>query len=400
MKANSDVDSAQQLLSGGSVSLTFIVRGFRSSGAPQAKMDAGTAAVLQKYLNLEQPDDVICCTYVFVEGTLEKPRAKARTLDFEPKSVEDCPEWTFCALASYQWPDGGPQSEAYLVPVALFRDPFLKGRNKLVLCEVLQHDRQPMRTNTRRSCSQAMKEAADQEPWFGIEQEYVITDKDGHPLDWPRRANQVIKPLGPYCFGVGADAAAGRYVSDAHYKACAYAGIKIAGTNAEGALAQWEYQVGPLEGVSAADHLWMSRYILHRVAEDFGLLVSLDPMPYPPGDWIGSAAHTNFSTKAMREEGGVEAIRTAIKKLEENDAAHLSKYDPSKTKRNNLRITSGMMTTPRPNFSSDSCSKEVSVRIPLKVAESGKGYFEDRRPGANADPYTVCEAIVRTVCLN
>ncbi|XP_075738209.1 uncharacterized protein LOC119179496 isoform X2 [Rhipicephalus microplus] len=158
-------------------------------------MAVDRAAVLQRYLDLDQPDDAVFCTYVFVDGTLERTRCKTRTLDFEPKSAEECPEWTFCALASYQWPDAGPKSEAYLSPVALFRDPFLKGRNKLVLCEVLQHDRSPMKTNTRRSCLNAMNKAKDQQPWFGIEQEYVVTEKDGHPVDWPRDAKHTIKAL-------------------------------------------------------------------------------------------------------------------------------------------------------------------------------------------------------------
>ncbi|KAL1433000.1 hypothetical protein MTO96_001984 [Rhipicephalus appendiculatus] len=297
-------------------------------------MAVDRAAVLQRYLDLDQPDDAVFCTYVFVDGRLEKTRCKTRTLEFEPKSAEECPEWTFCALASYQWPDAGPKSEAYLSPVALFRDPFLKGRNKLVLCEVLQADRSPNKTNTRRSCLNAMNKAKDQQPWFGIEQEYVVTEKDGHPVDWPRDVKHTIKPLGPYCYGVGADATSGRYISDAHYKACTYAGVKMAGTNCEGILSQWEYQVGPLEGVDAADHLWMSRYILDRVAEDFGVLVTLDPMPYPPGDWLGSAMHTNFSTKAMRSDGGISAIRTAIEKLKSNADADLAKYDTARIKRN------------------------------------------------------------------
>jgi glutamine synthetase len=56
---------------------------------------------------------------------------------------------------------------------------------------------------------------------------------------------------------------------------------------------QWEYQVGPCEGIEMGDHLWMSRFILHRVAEDFGICITFDPKPIP-GDWNGSGAHTNF----------------------------------------------------------------------------------------------------------
>ncbi|CAN7942742.1 unnamed protein product, partial [Ixodes pacificus] len=106
-------------------------------------MASAKPEILRKYLDLEQPDDVTFVTYVFVDGTLENVRAKTRTLDFEPKTAKDCPEWTYCALGTYQWADAGAKSEMFLVPVALFRDPFLKGRNKLVLCETLLHDRRP-----------------------------------------------------------------------------------------------------------------------------------------------------------------------------------------------------------------------------------------------------------------
>jgi hypothetical protein len=42
---------------------------------------------------------------------------------------------------------------------------------------------------------------------------------------------------------------------------------------------QWEYQVGPCVGILGGDHVWMSRYILDRVCEDFGVMASIHPKP-------------------------------------------------------------------------------------------------------------------------
>lgn len=68
---------------------------------------------------------------------------------------------------------------------------------------------------------------------------------------------------------------------------------------------QWEFQVGPCDGTEMGDHLWMARYILHRVCEDFGVVASLDAKPIE-GKAATSGCHINFSTKDMRSEGGLQ----------------------------------------------------------------------------------------------
>ncbi|KAF6774651.1 hypothetical protein AHF37_05506 [Paragonimus kellicotti] len=169
-----------------------------------------------------------------------------------------------------------------------------------------------------------------------------MLDTDDYPLQWPK--NGFPMPQGPYYCSVGAGKALGRDVLEAHYRACLYAGVNICGTNGEVMPSQWEFQVGPCVGVDAADHLWMARFLLHRVAEDFGVVITFDPKPMA-GDWNGSGAHTNFSTRAMRDPAtGLKTIEEAVEKLSARHMDHISVYDPKGGEDNKRRLT-GMHET-------------------------------------------------------
>jgi len=353
------------------------------------------SSVLQKYYTLEQPDDVVQAMYVWIDGSGEELRSKTKTLSFEPMKPEDCPIWNFDGSSTGQ--ATGDNSDVYLHPVAIFPDPFRQGRNKIVLCETYDFEENPGTTNKRKTCNEVMETAKDAQPWFGIEQEYTLMDYDHNPFGWPK--NGYPGPQGPYHCGVGADNVYGRAIAEAHYRACMYAGITISGTNAETMPAQWEFQVGPCEGITMGDHLWMARYLLHRVAEDFGAVVSFDPKPIT-GDWNGAGAHCNYSTKAMREDGGIEAIHAAIEKLRLTHDKHIAVYDPKGGSDNARRLTGHHETSPMDVFSSGLANRHTSVRIPRQVGKDGHGYLEDRRPSSNCDPYVVTEIIVRTTVLN
>lgn len=196
----------------------------------------------------------VMAEYIWIGGTGEDIRGKTKTLSKAPKTVSECPIWNFDGSSTGQAP--GNDSEVYLKPVAMYRDPFRGGENLLVLCEAYQPPAvddegntdgvmEKIPTNTRHDCNVAMEKAKDEEPWFGIEQEYTLLDSTTlWPLGWP--SNGYPKPQGPYYCSVGAGCAIGRDIVEAHFKCCLYAGVSISGVNAEVMPAQWEFQVQSL----------------------------------------------------------------------------------------------------------------------------------------------------------
>jgi glutamine synthetase len=265
--------------------------------------------------------------YVWLGGLSDVDiRCKTRTWTKAeaPKDVSELPVWNFDGSSTGQAP--GHDSEVLLKPVRMVPDPFRGLPHMIVLCETMLPDGTPHSHNTRVHAVEIFNKALNEKPWYGLEQEYTLFNLDKvTPLGWPKGGYP--GPQGPYYCSAGADVAfgeyfvlwgplsvaclgtffayvllspsrfydpfyplAGRAVVEAHYRACLYAGLKISGINAEVLPGQWEFQIGPAEGIEAGDHLWLARYFMNRVTEDFGVTVSFEPKPIA-GDWNGSGCH-------------------------------------------------------------------------------------------------------------
>ncbi len=200
--------------------------------------------------------------YIWIDGTEPSPLMRCKT-----RVVADGKQpgiWGFDGSSTNQAP--GHNSDCVLRPVVYCPDPIRGGDNVLVLCEVELPDGSPHPTNTRAACAAAAEKYADQEPMFGIEQEYTFF-RNGAPLGWPEQGYPA--PQGPYYCGVGGAKMVGREIIEAHTLACMNAGLAIEGTNAEVMMGQWEFQIGVLAASAIGDEVWMARWLLYRIAEPY-----------------------------------------------------------------------------------------------------------------------------------
>ena len=336
---------------------------------------------------------VVFAEYIWMDGhePTQKLRSKTKVVELdEIITVKDLPDWGFDGSSTNQAP--GDKSDCHLRPVAFFPDPIRGPPHVLVMTEVFLADGvTPHATNTRAKLRAVASKTTAEEPWFGLEQEYTLFD-GMKPLGWPD--NGFPAPQGPYYCGVGADEVFGRDVVESHMEACAAAGIRISGINAEVMPGQWEFQVGPVGALEAGDQTWVARWLLYRIGEDFGISATVHPKPVK-GDWNGAGCHTNFSTKAMRSKGGMKVIEAACKALAKTHDHHIRNYGAHNTE----RLTGKHETQSIDTFSWGVSDRGASIRIPLQTAQQGYGYLEDRRPAANVDPYVVTRCLLETVCL-
>ena len=67
---------------------------------------------------------------------------------------------------------------------------------------------------------------------------------------------------------------------------------------------------------------------------------------------------------------------------------------------NELRLTGKHETASMNTFRAGVGDRGASIRIPTSAHKTGKGYFEDRRPASNVDPYVAGAMIVSNCVLN
>lgn len=342
-----------------------------------------------------------CAEYIWQDGMEGKKgiffnglRSKCKVLANEVAvgDVASLPQWSFDGSSTEQ--AEGSFSDCLLQPVYSCPDPIRGGNAILVMCEVLNSDGTPHMTNTRNELAKTHELTKDQEALFGIEQEYTMFDNRGRPFGWPEGGAQMPAPQGPFYCGVGLESVYGRPLVEAHMEACIEAGMKISGINAEVMPGQWEYQIGPAGSTEVGDMINISRWLLFRLGEDYGATCTLDPKPMT-GDWNGAGCHTNYSTKAMRAEGGIKVIEEACEKLSKKHKEHISAYGLG----NERRLTGKHETASIDMFKYGVADRGASIRIPLGVSLEGKGYLEDRRPSSNVDPYVVVNMLLKTTCL-
>lgn len=320
--------------------------------------------------------------YVWFDGK-NNIRSKTKIIEDKYINVSNLPLWNYDGSSTYQ--STTCNSEIVLYPVKIYINPFLKELGYIVICKTSD----PLCTIS--IAEHIFEKALDKNdiPMFGIEQEfYIIDNKTFKPLGWPYG-----KEHGDYYCSIGANKAFGRKFLDEAMNLMLRMGLPITGMNFEVAPGQAEFQICDTY-IDASHGLTMMRYVLGRLGEQYNYSIEYAPKPFV--NWNGSGCHVNFSTKKMREKNGYVNIKNCMKHLKTTHTNDLKLYG----KNNKQRLTGKHETSNIDEFTVGVADRSASVRIPTQTKKDQKGYFEDRRPGSNIDPYLVTSNLYKVCCLD
>ena len=324
--------------------------------------------------------------YIWLDGykPTQNMRSKTKVLEDFSGKLEDCPVWSFDGSSTKQ-AEGG-SSDCLLKPVAIYPDPACE-KGFIVMTEVLNADGSAHESNGR-----ADIDDDDNDFWFGFEQEYFIMDTETQlPLGFP--IGGYPGPQGMYYCSVGGKNTHGRSFVEEHANLCIEAGLNFEGINQEVASGQWEFQLFAKGAKKAGDEMWIARYLLDRLTEDYGYYIEYHPKPIK-GDWNGSGMHANFSNTTLRTCGSKETYEKICEAFRHVVKEHIEVYGEF----NDQRLTGLHETASINDFSYGVSDRGASIRIPIITVEKGyKGWLEDRRPASNGDPYKIAGRIIKTV---
>jgi glutamine synthetase len=325
--------------------------------------------------------------YIWIGGKGEI-RSKTKVIHkLLPFDAQYMPEWNYDGSSTWQ-ADSNGDTEIILKPCQVYKNTlaFFNDVCYLVLCDTYDSNGNPTSTNHRQFANEIFEKGEEYEPWFGLEQEYFI--------EFPENNNRLLNEDGYHYCGKS-DSILERCIAEEHMCACIETGLQISGINSEVSNFQWEFQIGPCEGIMASDQLTIARYLLERIAEKYGAKINYHPKPNK--NINGSGCHINFSTYRTRyPDSGIEEIHRCINCLSEKHDELIKVYGNN----NDLRLTGFHETSSYDKFSWGIGTRNTSVRIPNQVVRDKDGYFEDRRPASNIDPYLATSNLFKVCYLD
>lgn len=312
--------------------------------------------------------DNLICEYIWIDNWSEL-HSKTVVIKYDNYTIEKLPTEIYNGnktMDIYPY-----DKEGILNPVSMCYDPFRGYPHLLVLCTQYTNEWDAVSFSSRHYANNLIDSIYNNyylRPLITVEQEFYLTTIDNILLSESLTKNKINQGFE-------------REIMETFLNSCIYAGLKINGYNKELGLSQWKYKMGQLSPLEMADQLYFSKYILQRITQTFNIFVNYHPRPFL--QYPGSGMYVNFSTYQMRTAPhGYEYIKDALYNLEQHHNTNIEHFGMY----NNVRLD-GTHNTSLYNSFTSSINLTGSVKIDQDAIECDCGYIQDRRPGANADPY-------------